>query len=161
MRAIIGRAVVLCLMVLTAQAAMAAGGNPALAAFKKAIRAKYDMKEKAFADHDPDTIVDKFYSKDVISVGEDEKLAIGRKELRPLYVEVTQTHPNHVKIKSFRTRVDGNLGWDWAHFHVMPDDPKKRSFTFTILFLWQKRDGQWWCVGDIYVVDHSKDQQAG
>ena len=46
-----------------------------LLAFKKAIRAKYDIKEKAFAEHDPETILTKFYSEDVISVGEGEHIA--------------------------------------------------------------------------------------
>lgn len=159
MKLTITRSLILIMTLLAAHLAVAAGHDSELAAFKNAIRAKYDMKEKAFVDHDPDTIVDKFYSKDVISTGEGENLTIGREALRPLYKEVTQTHPGRVKIESFDTKVSGDLGWDWAHFHVMPDDPNTKPFTFTILFLWQKRHGEWWCAGDIYVVDHSNDQK--
>ena len=46
----------------------ASADSPELAAFKKAIRAKYDLKEKAFANHDAETIVTQFYAPDVISV---------------------------------------------------------------------------------------------
>ena len=150
----------LALSLFVTESALAAGDDPALAAFKKAIRVKYDLKEKAFADHDPDTIVDKFYSVDVISVGEGESMVFGREQLRPLYKEVAQIHPSKIKIESFNTKVSGNLGWDWADFHVMPEDPKGKPFTFKILFLWEKRHGEWWCVGDIYVIDHSGEKNA-
>src|SRR4051794_19045917 len=36
-----------------------------LTAFKKSIRAKYALKERAFANHDADTIVRQFYTPDV------------------------------------------------------------------------------------------------
>ncbi|MCY3752023.1 MAG: hypothetical protein OXG54_11580, partial [Gammaproteobacteria bacterium] len=35
-----------------------------LAAFKEAIRVKYDLKEQAFSDNDPMPIVDRFYTED-------------------------------------------------------------------------------------------------
>jgi len=148
-------AVWLLLAVLSALAAsaVAAEDDAALAAFKKAIRAKYDMKEQAFADHDPEPIVMKFYSEDVISVGEGEAMVRGRDELRKLYVEIVQNHPNRVQVESFATKVEGNLGWDWADFHVTPEDTSVAPFTFKILFLWERRDGEWICTGDIFVVD--------
>lgn len=130
-----------------------AADDGGLAAFKQAIRAKYDMKEKAFAEHDPDTIADRFYSEDVISVGEGESIVRGREQLRRNYIEVTQKHPNRVKVESFATRVQGDLGWDWADFHVTPEDTAVAPFTFKILFLWERRNGEWICTGDIYVVD--------
>ena len=43
--------------------------TPELAAFKAAIREKYDLKEKAFAAHDPEPILTKFYAEDAMSVG--------------------------------------------------------------------------------------------
>jgi len=148
-------AVWLLLAVLSALAAsaVAAEDDAALAAFKKAIRAKYDMKEQAFADHDPEPIVMKFYSEDVISVGEGEAMVRGRDELRKLYVEIVQNHPNRVQVESFATKVEGNLGWDWADFHVTPENTSVAPFTFKILFLWERRDGEWICTGDIFVVD--------
>ena len=123
--------------------------NPQLAAFKKAIRAKYDLKERAFAAHDAETIVTKFYSADVISVGEGEGIFIGRDQIRPLYQEVVKD--NTVRIESVHTFVDGRAGWDWADFHVTPADPKKPPFTFAILFLWAKVNGEWLCKGDFFV----------
>jgi hypothetical protein len=47
--------------------------------------------------------------------------------------------------------VNGNAGWDWADFRVTPSDPKSPPFTFAILFLWAKVDGQWMCKGDFFV----------
>ena len=133
-----------------AAASVAAGDNsPQLSAFKKAIRAKYAVKEKAFAQHDADTIVTKFYTADVISIGEGEGVRVGREQIRPLYEEVVKD--NKVKIESVYTFVDGNAGWDWADFHVYPTDGKTKPFTFAILFLWAKVDGEWMCKGDFFI----------
>lgn len=130
--------------------AAASPDSPQLAAFRKAIRAKYALKERAFAAHDAETIVTQFYSPDVISVGEGEGIYIGRDQIRPLYQDVVRN--NKVKIDSVYTFVDGNAGWDWADFHVFPSDGKTAPFTFAILFLWAKVDGQWLCKGDFFVT---------
>jgi len=129
--------------------AAASPDTPELAAFKKAIRARYAIKEKAFADHDAETIVTQFYTADVISVGEGEGFFFGRDQLRPLYQEVVKD--NKVKIDSVYTYVNGNAGWDWTDFNVTPTDGKTKPFTFAILFLWTKIDGVWWCKGDFFV----------
>ncbi|MEP7245741.1 MAG: DUF4440 domain-containing protein [Gammaproteobacteria bacterium] len=135
----------------TAAAAKAAASpdSAELTAFKRAIRARYALKEKAFAAHDAETIVTKFYSPDVISVGEGEGIFIGRDQIRPLYQEVVKD--NTVKIDSVHTFVSGDAGWDWADFHVMPAAGKGAPFTFAILFLWAKVDGQWLCKGDFFL----------
>src|SRR5215510_7670540 len=70
--------------------AAATPDSPQLREFKKAIRAKYDLKEKAFAAHDAETIVTKFYTADVISVGEGEGIYLGRDQIRPLYQQVVK-----------------------------------------------------------------------
>jgi ketosteroid isomerase-like protein len=127
--------------------AAASPDTPELQAFKKAIRAKYALKEQAFAAHDAETIVTRFYSPDVISVGEGEGIFVGRDAIRPLYQQVVKD--NKVRIDSVYTFVSGNAGWDWADFHVMPD--KGAPFTFAILFLWAKVEGQWMCKGDFFV----------
>jgi ketosteroid isomerase-like protein len=133
----------------SAAAAKAAASpeSPELQAFMKAIRAKYALKERAFAAHDAETIVTQFYAADVISVGEGEGIFIGRDQIRPLYQAVVKD--NRVDIDSVYTFVNGNAGWDWADFHVKPD--KGEPFTFAILFLWAKVDGQWMCKGDFFV----------
>lgn len=125
-----------------------------LAAFKRAIRLKYDLKERSFAAHDAETIVTQFYAPDVISVGEGEGIYIGRDQIRPLYQEVVKN--NKVRIESIYTFVDGNAGWDWADFHVHPTDGKTEPFTFAIVFLWARIDGQWWCKGDFFVTGSLK-----
>jgi len=129
--------------------ARASNDSPQLTAFKKAIRAKYDLKEKAFAEHDAETIVTRFYSSDVVSVGEGEGIFIGRDQIRPLYQEVVRE--SKVKVESVSTFVGGNAGWDWADFHVYPLDAKKKPFTFAIVFLWAKVNGEWICKGDFFV----------
>lgn len=129
-----------------AQAA-ASADSPELQAFRKAIRAKYGQKEKAFAEHDAETIVTRFYSEDVISGGEGEGIFIGRDQIRPLYQEVVKD--NTVRIDSVYTYVSGSAGWDWADFHVKP--AKGAPFTLAILFLWAKVDGQWVCKGDFFL----------
>ena len=133
----------------TAEAAKAAASaeSPELKAFKRAIAAKYALKEKSFAAHDAETIVKQFYSADVISVGEGEGIFIGRDQIRPLYQEVVKD--NLVKIDSVYTYVSGNAGWDWADFHVTPATGE--PFTFAILFLWARVNGEWMCKGDFFL----------
>ena len=130
-------------------AAEAAPDSPELSAFKKAIRAKYDMKERAFAAGDAKTIVTKFYAEDAQSVGEGYGIFHGRKDLWPLYTQAVKEL--NVKVTSMHTVVSGTAGWDWADFEVMPKDPKEKPFTLAILFLWQKIGGNWVCKGDFYV----------
>jgi len=130
----------------------ASAESPELTAFKKAIRAKYDLKEKAFANHDAETILTKFYTQDVISVEgtADGGIYVGREQIRPLYERVVQD--SLVKVDSVHTFVNGASGWDWADFHVSFPDGKMKPFTFAILFLWTKVDGEWMCKGDYFVM---------
>lgn len=130
--------------------AAASPDSPALRAFRKAIRAKYDMKEKAFAEHDAETIVSKFYTADVISVGVPEGIFIGRDQIRPIYEEVVRG--NTVKVESIHTYVNGNAGWDWTDFHVQPTDPQQKPFTLAILFLWAKERGEWMSKGEFFAA---------
>lgn len=131
----------------TVAAATASPDSAELKAFKTAIRAKYLLKERAFAAHDAETIVTQFYTPDVISVGEGEGIFIGRDQIRPLYQDVVKD--NLVKIDSVYTYVSGTAGWDWADFHVTP--AKGEPFTFAILFLWTRINGVWMCKGDFFV----------
>jgi ketosteroid isomerase-like protein len=132
----------------TTAAAAAAPDSPQLSAFKQAIRARYAIKEQAFAAHDAETIVTRFYTADVISVGP-EGIFVGRDQIRPLYQEVVKN--NLVKIDSVHTFVNGDAGWDWTDFNVTPTDGKTKPFTFAILFLWTKVNGVWMCKGDFFV----------
>jgi hypothetical protein len=130
----------------------ASADSPELAAFKKAIRAKYDLKEKAFANHDAETILTKFYTPDVITVEgtPDGGIFVGREQIRPLYERVVKD--SLVKVDSVHTFVNGDAGWDWADFHVTSPDGKMQPFTFAILFLWTKVNGEWMCKGDYFVM---------
>jgi hypothetical protein len=128
-----------------------------LVAFKKAIRAKYDLKEKAFANHDAETILSKFYTPDVISVEgtADGGIYVGREQIRPLYERVVKD--SLVKVDSVYTFVNGDSGWDWADFHVRFPDGKTQPFTFAILFLWTKVNGEWMCKGDYFMTGSFRD----
>jgi ketosteroid isomerase-like protein len=143
-------------LAVTSSSSFAAAGQESaeLTAFKQAIRAKYDMKEKAFRERDGETIVTRFYAPDVVSIGEGSPLHRGRDELQKVYT-APEVINSEVRIVSFHTHVNGNAGWDWADFHVTPADKSTAPFTFKILFLWERIDGEWWCKGDMYLIDKS------
>ncbi|MDP6994301.1 MAG: hypothetical protein QGF87_08085 [Woeseiaceae bacterium] len=121
-----------------------------LADFKAAIRAKYDMKEQAFRDNDPEPILTRFYSDDAISTDNEGATKTGRDELRPVYEEVIGAF---VEIESYKTVVNGAAGWDWVNFHVsFPPEANMEPFTFKMLFLWERMNGEWWSQGEMYVL---------
>ena len=134
----------------TAPEAPALRPEAELAAFKQAIRAKYDMKEQAFRDNDPEPILTRFYSEQAISTDNEGKTKVGTEELRPVYEEVIGAL---VRIESFDTFVNGDAGWDWVNFHVsFPPEAEMDPFTFKMLFLWERIDGEWWSHGEMYVL---------
>lgn len=121
-----------------------------LAVFKQAIRAKYDMKEQAFRDNDPEPILTRFYSESVISTDNEGKTHVGREELAPIYDEVIGAL---VRVESYNTFVNGDAGWDWVNFHVnFPPGVDVEPFTFKMLFLWERIEGEWWSHGEMYVL---------
>jgi hypothetical protein len=108
----------------------------------------YDMKEKAFAEHDAETIVTKFYTSDAMTVGGDEGIVVGRDAQRKMYQAFVQGYV--VKVNSVNTFVNGASGWDWTDFELIPLDPTEKAQTFVVLFLWTKVDGRWMCKGDFF-----------
>lgn len=138
-------------IILLSVAGTAAGADKQLEAFKKAIRAKYDLKEMAFANNDPKPILEKFYTSDVLSVGPDGVSHEGTEGIRPVY-ENPDIIGGNVKIVSYKTRVNGDSGWDWVNFHVTPAAPDAAPFTFKMLFLWEKINGEWMSQGEMYVL---------
>jgi uncharacterized protein (TIGR02246 family) len=128
--------------------------NPELAAFKKAIRELYDLKERAWAAGDAETIVTRFYSPDAVSVGEgDPTTMVGREQFRETYRKYVKDVTS-VRIESVRTIVNGNAGWDWTNFYATVRPEKAKDYPpplVRVLFLWSKENGRWVCKGDVFV----------
>ena len=133
--------------------------NQELEEFLHHIRAKYDMKEAAFASNDPQPILTRFYHAGVISTDPEGVTHVGRDALRPVYAEVIGSS---VRIESYRSFVKGDAGWDWVNFHVTPPaDTGQEPFTFKMLFLWAREDGEWWSHGEMFVLgEFALDKQA-
>ena len=137
------------LLVLPASIAVGSADGE-LEAFKREVRAKYDLKEAAFAANDPEPILNRFYTADVISTDLEGHTHVGREALRPIYEEVIGST---VRIQSFNSFVNGDAGWDWVNFHVTPPpEAEAEPFTFKMLFLWERINGEWWSHGEMYVM---------
>lgn len=124
-------------------------------AFRQAIRAKYDLKEKAWAAGDAETIVTRFYSADAISAGEgNPATSMGRAAFRADYQEIMKASSS-ARIESVNSVVRGDLGWDWTNFyHVAKPGHEKEvpPSPLRILFLWERIHGEWFCKGEMYVA---------
>lgn len=125
-----------------------------LTAFKKAIRQLYDLKERAWAAGDAETIVTRFYAPDAISIGEgDPGTMVGREQFRETYRKYVKDVTS-VRIESVRTVVNGNAGWDWTNFHATVRPEKAKEYPpplVRVLFLWSREGGHWICKGDVFV----------
>jgi uncharacterized protein (TIGR02246 family) len=139
--------------------AVGAHGEPAadgaeLAAFKKSIRVLYDLKERAWAAGDAETIVTKFYSADAVSIGEgDPTTMVGREQFRATYRNYVKD-VTAVRIESVRTVVNGNAGWDWTNFYATVRPERAKDYPpplVRVLFLWSKENGRWVCKGDVFI----------
>ena len=137
------------------RAASAVEPDPAeLAAFKTTIRQLYDLKERAWAAGDAETIVTKFYAADAVSMGEgDPGTMVGRDQFREAYRKYVKDVTS-VRIESVRTVVNGNAGWDWTNFYATVRPEKAKGYPpplVRVLFLWSKESGHWVCKGDVFV----------
>lgn len=127
-----------------------------LAAFKKAIRAQYDLKEKAWAAQDYQRLVTGFYSPQAFTAAEGEPkfYAQGRAQFLELY-KTYVADTTKIRIESVHTYVNGNMGWDWTNFHADVKPEKVKDYPpspVRILFVWEKIGGKWMCSGDVVLL---------
>jgi len=130
--------------------ALPAATDEEMAAFRRATRDLYDLKERAFAAGDAEPIVQSFYAEDAVTVKPDGQSVEGRAAFREMYTRMVKDKT--VRIESWKSYVRGNAGWDWTNFHVLPNDPANPGSTFVILFLWTKGERGWVCGGDMFVA---------
>jgi ketosteroid isomerase-like protein len=121
-----------------------------VAEFRRQVDALYRMKEEAFAREDADAIVDRFYARDAITFGPEGKPVIGRDAFRDEYRDVVKVA--NVKVEPFAGHVGKDAAWEWVNFRAFPRDRTQKPFTFIMLFVFAKKDGQWVSGGDAYTV---------
>jgi ketosteroid isomerase-like protein len=127
-----------------------------LDAFQRAIRAQYDLKERAWAAQDHQALVTGFYSPSAFSAAEGEPtfFAQGRAQFLELY-KTYVADTARIRIESVHTHVNGNMGWDWANFYADVKPEKVKDYPpspVRILFLWEKIGGKWMCAGDVVLL---------
>jgi len=127
-----------------------------LKAFKQAIRAKYDLKERAWAAQDAGGLVKGFYSPSAFSAveGEPKFFAMGHAQFLDLY-KTFVADTTKVRIESVHTYVNGNMGWDWTNFYADVKPEKVKDYPpspVRILFVWEKINGKWFCAGDVVLL---------
>jgi hypothetical protein len=127
-----------------------------LQAFRKAIRAQYDFKERAWAARDHQALVTGFYAPQAFSAAEGEPKFFARGRAR--FLELYKTYvadTTKIRIESVHTYVNGNMGWDWTNFHADVKPEKVKDYPpspVRILFLWEKINGKWMCAGDVVLL---------
>ncbi|MBN9462918.1 MAG: nuclear transport factor 2 family protein [Burkholderiales bacterium] len=130
--------------------------SDALQAFRKAIRAQYDLKERAWAARDYRSLVTGFYSPSAFTAAEGEPkfFAMGRDQFLELY-KTYVADTDRIRIESVHTHVNGNMGWDWTNFYADVKPEKAKDYPpspVRILFVWEKIDGKWMCAGDVVLL---------
>ncbi len=137
----------------------------AFAEFKKAIRAQYDLKEKAWAAGDAKGLVTGFYAPTAFtaSEGEPDHFPIGTAQFLALY-KTYLADTTRIRIESVHTYVNGNMGWDWTNFYADVKPEKVKDYPpspVRILFLGEKVDGKWMCTGDVVLLGKFPTSTAG
>ncbi|MDE2371937.1 MAG: DUF4440 domain-containing protein [Burkholderiales bacterium] len=132
----------------------------AFAAFKQAIRAQYDLKEKAWAAGDYEGLVKGFYAPTAFtaSEGDADEFIIGRARFLEIY-KTYVADVTRVRIESVHTYVHGDMGWDWTNFYADVKPEKQKDYPpspVRILFTWEKIDGRWMCTGDVVLLGRFK-----
>ena len=127
-----------------------------LLAFKKAIRAQYDLKERLWAAQDYNALVTGFYSPQAFTAaeGEPEFYAQGTDKFLELY-KTYVADTTKIRIESVHTYVNGNMGWDWTNFYAEVKPEKVKDYPpsqVRILFVWEKINGKWMCAGDVVLL---------
>lgn len=130
--------------------------SAALNAFKRAIRAQYDLKERAWAAQDHKALVTGFYSPSAFTAAEGEPkfFAQGRAQFLELY-KTFVADTTKIRIESVHTYVNGNMGWDWTNFYADVKPEKVKDYPpspVRILFVWEKIGGKWVCAGDVVLL---------
>ena len=137
--------------VMSVSTSIRAEDSTELKEFKKAIRAKYDLMEKAYATDNPALIYDQFYSEDARGLAADEPRSYkGRAQMKVMWDDVALR--GEIRIESVDTYVNGDAGWDWANMYAEYHDKTIKPFSVMYLFLWSKENGEWVCKGDMYIV---------
>ena len=128
-----------------------------VADFRRQVDALYRLKEEAFLKEDADTIVDRFYTRDAIAFGPEGKPVIGREASREEYRNVVKIA--NVKVEPVAAHVGQDAAWEWVNFRAFPKDKAQKPFTFIMLFVFAKKDGQWVSGGDAYTVGEFPSQR--
>jgi ketosteroid isomerase-like protein len=135
-------------VLVTTSAPAVADHDAEMKAFKATIRAQYDMVEQAYNNKDAESLVNKFYSEDVIIVPPGNRLSIGREQALAGY----KAHlGGKARIVSFRTHLNGNIGMDWANMYVTPDNASEEPSVLKMLVLWERRKGKWISIGNMFM----------
>ena len=119
-----------------------------MAAFRAAIDAKYALHVAAFEAGDPEPILNHFFTEDALWEYAGYPRRVGRAELRELFDAVIAK--DRVAVRSIRSFVNGDCGWDYADYPVTPRDPAVAPWVFRQMFYWVRREGDWLvnaCIG--------------
>ena len=122
----------------------AGGLTAAQQAFAAALRARYDENRQALEAGDIERVLD-FFTDDAMWIGNGLPTRRGREELRLLFQEVAGTA--RVSLRSLAAHVDGSSGWNFADFHVVPNDRMIAPWTFRTSFNWVEDARGWRCNG--------------
>ncbi|MBN3786486.1 DUF4440 domain-containing protein [Burkholderia sp. Ac-20353] len=138
--------------VIVTAALFATSASAAQSSIEAELQARLAVIETSWAKHDARSVAD-VYAPSAMATGQDTPdVAQGRSGIQGLVTELMKgTKSTHIEIYEAK-RLSQEVAVSWVTWNVVTDDPAKPGFKTKSLFVWQKINGTWLIIRDMYAM---------